>query len=95
MLSPGAAILAALVAGAGLAALLIVVWLWLHVTLSRLRLPRVTHFDVANLELELGLTGFDCERWRASGGDCCPAGTARLDCPGLRPALNRARSSPR
>lgn len=36
----------------------------------------------------------DCPRWHDTGGDCCPAGAVRPECPGytlLRPA-NAARS---
>lgn len=94
MLEPQALVLIAMVAGAGTAALLIVALLWLHAMLARLREPQVTHFDVAMLEAELGVAGFDCERWRASGGECCPAGTVAHDCPALAPALDRARRHP-
>lgn len=91
MLSPAAALMAALIGGAGLAALLIVALLALHAWCARRRLPMVTHFDIAMIEAELGLESFDCWRWRATGGECCPSGTARLDCPALGPVIKRAR----
>lgn len=64
--------------GAVLAGGLTVVCVVAHNLAVRRRLPRVTHFDLRHVD------NFECERWLATGGDCCPAGTARMECPGLR-----------
>lgn len=87
MVEPAAFTIACLSWGAVGAAALTIGCFAAHNLAVRRREPRVTHFDVSQLEDALDLPGvFECERWRRSGGSCCPAGTMARDCPGLKRA---------
>lgn len=78
------------VAGVGLAGFAAMAAIAGRDALRRLRdEPRISHYDAAMLELEAPPRTFECPRWRATGGECCPHGTVALDCPGLAALVNR------